>query len=456
MILTQNTGVIMGPVTKLLGFIFNAIYTLFNGMGVESIALSIVVFTILVRLILFPFTLKQTRSSKIQQFLRPEFDKINKKYKGKKDQNSVLAQQKETRELQEKYGIKMTQGCLTSILQFPVFIGLYNVIQNVPAYVPKIKALYQPIAEAIMKTQDGYNILTDFKEVEKIPRIVTELVEFTTSTDINSADGIKSLNGIIDILFRCSNTLLDRLGETFSSNPDVARIIADNQDQISRVNNFLFNINLSEAPGFKWSPALMIPVASFICQFLSMIAMPMNETGDPQQDQQMKTMRRSMYFMPIMSFVITIKAPAGLGIYWAVSAFIGFLITVFTNLYYDHADMEKIVEKQKEKAAKEIAKRKASGKKSFAQKMSEAAMGQMPEEENTSNNKKLSKYSNMNLRNLEVSDNDESESDSNSSDEIENDSDAMRQNTMGKKPKKGSLADKANAVKRFNDTGVDN
>ena len=130
MILTQNSGIIMGPITKLLGFIFNAIYNLFNGMGVESIALSIVVFTIIIRLILFPFSLKTTKSSKIQQYLKPEFNKINKKYKGKKDQESMLAQQQETRELQEKYGIKMTQGCLTSLIQFPVFIGLYNVIQN--------------------------------------------------------------------------------------------------------------------------------------------------------------------------------------------------------------------------------------------------------------------------------------------------------------------------------------
>ena len=107
MILTQSNGIIMGPVSKLLGFVFNAIYTFFNGMGVESIALSIVIFTVFVRLLLFPLNLKTTKSSKIQQFLKPEFNKITKKYKGKKDQESMLAQQKETRELQEKYGIKM-------------------------------------------------------------------------------------------------------------------------------------------------------------------------------------------------------------------------------------------------------------------------------------------------------------------------------------------------------------
>jgi len=430
MILTQNSGIIMGPITKLLGFIFNAIYNLFNGMGVESIALSIVVFTIIIRLILFPFSLKTTKSSKIQQYLKPEFNKINKKYKGKKDQESMLAQQQETRELQEKYGIKMTQGCLTSLIQFPVFIGLYNVIQNIPAYVPKVRSLYEPIAQAIMNTNKGYSLLKGFTESEKIPRLTTKLVEFATSTDATSGEGLKSLNSVIDVLYRCNESLFDKLASTFSANPQVGQLIAENQDKITRVNQFIFGINLSEAPGFKLTPAIIIPIASFLCQLLAMIATPMNETGDPQQDAQMKSMRRTMYFMPIMSFLVTVKAPAGLGIYWAVSAFISFLIAVFTNLYYDHVDMEKIVEKQKIKAEKEIAKRKASGKKTLSQRFTEAAMGQPTEEQTkSSSNSTLSKYGNMNLKNYEA-------------------------DQTAEPPKKGSLADKANAVKRFNDSGV--
>lgn len=430
MILTQNTGIIMGPVTRLLGFLFNAIYNLFYGMGVESIALSIVIFTIVIRLLLFPFNLQTTRSSKIQQFLKPEFNKINKKYKGKKDQDSMLKQQQETRELQEKYGIKMTQGCVTSLIQFPVFIGLYNVIQNIPAYVPKVKALYQPIAEVVLNTNNGYKLLSGFVSDNTIPRFnAKQLVEFATSTDAASTEGLKSLNSVIDVLYRCSDSLLDKFVDAFSSNPDVGSLVAQNHDQIARVNQFIFGINLSEAPGLKLTPAILIPIASFVCQLLSMIVVPMNETGDPQQDAQMKSMRRSMYFMPIMSFIVTVNAPAGLGIYWAVSAFVGFLITVCTNFYYNHIDMEKLVEKRRVKAEKSIAKRQASGKKTFMQRFTEAATGETTEESTSkSSNSSLNKYGNMNLRNYEAAE------------QVE--------------PKKGSLADKANAVKRFNDTGV--
>ena len=458
MILTQTSGIIMGPVTKLLGFIFSAIYNLFNGMGVESIALSIVVFTILIRLILFPFTVKQTKSSKIQQYLRPEFNKINKKYKGKKDNESMMAQQKETRELQEKYGIKMTQGCLTSILQFPIFIGLYNVIQNIPSYVGKIGDLYKPIAQAIINTNDSYSIIKTFVDENKIMRISSKLEEFSVGVDITTEAGKKTLDQVIDILYRCNGELFGKLSDAFSSNPDVLNAITQNSDKISRVNSFFFGINLSEAPGLHLTPALLIPILSGICQLLAMIVTPMSDTGDPQQDAQMKSMRRTMYFMPVMSFIVTVNAPAGLGIYWATSALISFLTTVFTNMYYDHVDMEKIVEKQRLKAEKDIAKRKASGKKSFSEKLTEAAMGQSQESQssNASTANKLSKYGNMNLKYFETEDSvDDDSTDSKEQVNLSKESDNNSiSNSNKKSPKKGSLADKANAVKRFNDSGV--
>ena len=433
MVLTQATGIIMGPITWLLGTVFNAIYNVFFGMGVESIALSIVLFTIFVRLILFPFNLKTTKSSKIQQYLKPEFNKINKKYKGKRDQNSMLAQQRETRELQEKYGIKMSQGCLTALIQLPVFIGLYNVIQNVPAYVFRVRELFKPIAIAIFNTSGSSKAIAQFATEQKL-RMTTKAVNFASATDAASGTGLQGLNYIIDVLFKCNTDQLHQIGEKFASNPEVANLISQKQEQISNVNHFFFGINLTEAPGFKLSAALIIPIVAFICQFLAMKVTPMNETGDPQQDAQMRTMRKTMYIMPVFSFIITTISPAGLGIYWATSAFVSFIITVLTNAYYDHADMDAIVEKQKEKAAKKIEKRKAKGKVSLTERLygagGEGGEGGSSSQSNVSTNRSLNKYGNMNLKNYE----------------------SEATNT---RPKKGSLADKAGAVKRFNDTGVD-
>ena len=247
--------------------------------------------------------------------------------------------------------------------------------------------------------------------------------------------------------------MLKDIADIFSSNPEVSTAINNNADMISRVNHFIFGINLAEAPGFKLTPAILIPIVSALCQLLSMLVMPKTETGDPQQDAQMNSMRRSMYFMPIMSFIVTVSAPAGLGIYWATSAFISFLITIFTNIYYDHiADMEQIVEKQRIKAEKDIAKRKASGKKSLMERYMDAASGKTTEETSESNsssgNAKLARYSNMNLKNFDS--------------EVEEINEAVKENVdtdlteeidSVRKPKKGSMADKAAAVKRFNEMG---
>jgi len=441
MILTQADGIIMGPISKLLGVIFNAIYNLFFNYGVESIALSIVVFTIFVRLLIFPLNLRMTRSSKIQQYLRPEFNKINKKYKGKKDTDSMLAQQKETRELQEKYGIKMTAGCLTSLIQLPIFMGLYNVIQNVPAYVTKIKDLYEPIALQIMGAEDGYSILSQFKTDNSIQRVTSTLAEFTTSTDPTSTEGITALNSIIDILNRCTSSMFDSLAEVFSATPAVGEEIAKYSSDILRTNQFILGINLSEAPGFKWSAALIIPIVSFVCQFLSMMVVPKTETGDPQQDAQAEQMRKSMYFMPFMSLFITINAPAGLGIYWATSAFISFLITFFSNLYYDHADMEKILQKQMEKAENKRQKNGGKTKESFMEKLQNAATEQQAQANGTSTTTssgkaetRVGKYGSMGLKSYVP----------------EYDS----EKAGGENTDSSSISYRADAVRRFNEEGA--
>ena len=76
----------------------------------------------------------------------------------------MLKQQAEVRELQDKYGVNLTGGCLSAILQMPIFFGLYNVIQNIPAYVNKVKDLYIPIADAIQKDSNAFDKLSQYKD----------------------------------------------------------------------------------------------------------------------------------------------------------------------------------------------------------------------------------------------------------------------------------------------------
>ncbi|MBQ9233793.1 MAG: YidC/Oxa1 family membrane protein insertase [Lachnospiraceae bacterium] len=420
MFLTQQGGFIIKPIAKLFGLIFGLIYNVFDNFGIVSIGFVIIIFTILIRLCLIPLMFKSNKSSKITAYIQPEMNKITKKYKGKKDQESMMAQQREMRDLQEKYGVNMTGSCLTALIQMPIFLALYRVIQNVPAYVGKVKDLYINIAESIHANDKAIEALNNFKSDE----YSSYFVGIKSSTD--------SINGIIDVLAKFPSNAWDDFKKTVTDFPDVISEINKNQKIIVKVNSFIGGIDLSVSPSQALragtTVAILIPILSLLFQFLSMKATPQQSSGDPAQEQSMKMMKGMMYVFPIMSFFITFTVPAGLGLYWATGSFISFLTSVGINAYFKHCDMDKLIEKSKEKAAIKIAKRKASGKKSFMERMNEAAYGS---QDASSNSRVNSNIASQSLKSYS--------------------SNTMSKNNNGVKYRQGSLAAKANVMQRYND-----
>lgn len=67
--------------------------------------------------------------------MNPELQKIQAKYKGKKDDVSLRKQQAETQVVYQKYGANPTSGCLPILITLPIMFALYQVIYNIPAYV---------------------------------------------------------------------------------------------------------------------------------------------------------------------------------------------------------------------------------------------------------------------------------------------------------------------------------
>ena len=413
MFLTQESGLIMGPISKLLGLLLNGIYEISSNLGIVSIGLSIILFTVIVRLCMVPSMFKQRKSSKIQQFIQPELNKINKKYRNKKDQESMLKQQAEVRELQDKYGVNLTGGCLSAIIQMPIFFGLYNVIQNIPAYVTKVKDLYIPIANAIKNDNTAFEKLSEYKESVASLSIIK----------MNNSN----TNTIIDVLAKFDNDSWDAYKGLLGGNGAVVDAINANMDQISDVYSFIGGINLAAVPGFALTAAFIIPVLSLVFQYLSMHATPMQTSGDPQTEATMKSMKTMMNVMPIMSFFVTVNVPAGVGLYWATGSLLSFITSKTIYFYYEHADIDKIVEKSKEKAAIKLEKRKAAGKKTFAEKMAEAAYGQQPQETTSSK----ANIANSRLKNYTSS--------------------TMKSQSGTVKYREGSHAAKANALQKFND-----
>ena len=120
--------------------------------------------------------------------------------------------------------------------------------------------------------------------------------------------------------------------------------------------NLFLGMDLNSAPGFRLTPLLIIPVLSFIFQFLSAkTSMSTTQMDDSTPGAGMT--KSMMYTMPLMSFVMCISLPIGIGLYWSASALFQYIQQVAFNYHYDHADMDKIIEKSREKAAKKKKKK---------------------------------------------------------------------------------------------------
>lgn len=363
MFLTAQGG-FLGPFAWLLGKLLDLIYNLLaNDNGIANLGLCIILFTIVVKLILFPLTFHQQKSSKINMVIQPEIQKIQKKYKDKKDQESMMRQNQEIQEVYSKYGTSMTNGCLTSFIQLPIIYALYRVIQNIPAYVGKVYNMYSPIAQSIIDSKGGkaQQFLIDFVDENKISGASYAVNTFKDLADVD-------LNNFIDVIANFGVSHLNSLMDTLGLTGDAG--LTSSIQNIDEIHSFIFGINISEAPGYKLSWALIIPLSSALFQYLSMkVSTGKQQQSDPSMNGMMKSM---MLTMPLMSLFFTISLPAGIGIYWSVSALITLLTQLLINFYYDHADMDAILEKQMAKA--EAKREKNGGKKSFMQRMMEESM----------------------------------------------------------------------------------
>ena len=88
---------------------------------------------------MIPLTVKQQKTSKMTSVMNPEIQAIQKKYKNKKDQASMVKQQEEIQQVYDKYGTSTMSGCLPLLIQMPLLLALYPVIYDMETYVPAIK-----------------------------------------------------------------------------------------------------------------------------------------------------------------------------------------------------------------------------------------------------------------------------------------------------------------------------
>ena len=100
---------------------------------VKNAAVALIITSILIRLIAYPLTKKTAMQSEILKQAQPELQRLEKKYEGKTDQESMMKKSQEMTMIYRKYNINPISGCLYALIQLPLFIAFLEAINRVPA-----------------------------------------------------------------------------------------------------------------------------------------------------------------------------------------------------------------------------------------------------------------------------------------------------------------------------------
>ena len=346
---------IIKQVSWLLGQVMNGIYNALSAIGIENIGVAIIVFTIIVYTLLLPLTIKQQKFTKMSAVMKPEIQKIQKRYANKKDQASMLKQQEEMNMVYDKYGLKMSSGCLPSLLQLVFLFGLYPVVQNIPQYVTKVRNGYIPLVEKIQATTGYEKIMSS---------LATGLVPGAESLDYTKA------GNMIEVMYKFQsspwNELVDKM-------PKLESVVNNTMSEVSHLNNFL-GVDIGAHPWNLLTDALaaasiagviiavLIPVLAGLTQFISVKLSQAGAGGAAMSDDNpmAASMKTMTYTMPLISVVFGFTLPAGLGLYWVASAAVRSVQQLAVNKYLSKKSIDDIIKENQEKAKKKREKKGTS------------------------------------------------------------------------------------------------
>ncbi len=359
LLVLTKTGGIFGPIAEVLGWIMDALFRFTSAFGVMNIGLCIILFTLVMKLLMFPLTLNQQKSSKLMAVMQPEIQAIQKKYKGKTDNDSMMKMNVETRAVYEKYGTSMTGGCLPLLIQLPIMLALYQVIYKIPAYVGSVRHYFDLIIEKLPADFAASEVFTNLAETHKL-----------AGADYSNMDKV------VDLLYKLTDKQWNDLSAAFPDIAGVANAAGENAiEAINKMQQF-FGMNIAYTPLnvltefmkgdsgisiFVAITALLIPILSGLTQWYSTKLMTANQpkqTMNGEEGGMGNDMMKSMNVtMPLMSVVFCFTFPLGIGLYWVASSTFQVIQQIGVNEYLKKINIDDLIAKNVEKANKKREKK---------------------------------------------------------------------------------------------------
>ena len=350
MILATKSGTpIIGQIAVVMGWIMNAIYKVLDMVGIQNLGLCIIIFSILIYLCMTPLQIKQQKFSKLSAIMQPEIQKIQKKYQGKKDQDSMMKMQEETQAVYQKYGVSATGSCVQLAIQLPILYALYQVIQNIPAYVGSVYNVFNGVCTKILAVDGFTDIINNFIAYNKMTRVR----QVTDNAD-----------SIVDFLYALSPSQWKSL-QDISQFSGFSDQISKTASEIQKMQTFgVLNIADQPLSYIKTGSliliiaALAIPLLSWATQMLNLKLMPQAATqnGNDDNNAMASSMKTMNTVMPLMSAFFCFTFPVGLGIYWIASAVVRSIQQLLINRHLNKMNIDDLVNENMRKMEAKRAK----------------------------------------------------------------------------------------------------
>lgn len=282
----MNLDFIARPMGMFLNFIYNTLA--FGNYG-----LAIIIFTLFIKLLLLPLTIKQYRSTARMQEVQPLIQEIQKRYKNDKEKLN-----QEMLKVYQENKVNPAGGCLPVLLQMPILLSLYWVISK-------------PLHYMLGKTADVIQQIYAF-----IPEDFPKIMGQQDITIINFFNAHKDkLSAVADLLKPEELINLNFFGLNLGLQPT-------------------FDSSKAAALGFQFFGLLLIPVLAGLTTYIS-TKYSMSSTQQQNADNPMaNSMTNSMtVMMPFMTAFFAFNVPAGLGLYWITSNLIQVLQQMYLNKF---------------------------------------------------------------------------------------------------------------------------
>lgn len=339
----------MGVINSIFGTILSVIFdgvTLVTPIG--ALAIAIIVFTLVARILLTPLQLSSQRTSRGLSKIQPELTKIQNKYKGRKDQESQMKQSQEMQALYKKYKINPFAGCLPLLIQFPLIMGLFNVLRTPAQYITKLGTEYTNIANVVIANVANYQ--------DKLEAFRTT-IEATTRTkfDLSSAQGLGQY---------LSHLTTGQWSNFISQSGDVAtQEVLTNALNLKHQYETFLGFNVVDSPSILMSTqwwAILIPIVAGASTYIfTKLTMASNgqmqaASSDGQANPGESMMKTMNIVMPIMTGAFAYTMPIGLALYWIAGNVIMLVQQKIVNKMLEKQDakIEAMLEKEHEEARK--------------------------------------------------------------------------------------------------------